>query len=129
MSSRAFLILLCTGVLLQCSGEQPVEDLSASGQRGEIAFKQVCLSCHKMSGGKDAPQLGSLIGRRAGSENFPYSDALRAADFTWSKNNLIDFLTDPRSFIPGNQMVFYGINDPEVVLDIVTYIEEYGGTN
>ncbi|MBZ0309168.1 MAG: cytochrome c family protein [Anaerolineae bacterium] len=129
MCSRAFLILFCAGVLLQCSDEQPIEGLSASAQRGEIAFKQVCLPCHKMSGGQDAPQLGSLIGRWAGSENFPYSDALLATGFTWTKKVLIDFLTDPRSLIPENQMAFYGINNPEIVLDIVAYIEEYDGKN
>ena len=76
---------------------------------------------HRTSHGT-APGLRGLLGRQAGTTPFANSPALKAAGFVWDANRLDDFLQDPRGVIPGNQMAFFGLDDPEKRAAIIAYI-------
>jgi cytochrome c len=98
---------------------------TADYARGKRTFK-LCVSCHlntEGAGNLVGPNLHGLFGREAGSlEGFVYSDALKEADFIWEPVHLDEWLTNPRSFLPGNRMSFAGVRKPEDRLGLIAYL-------
>jgi len=85
-----------------------------------------CQACHSL-GEDDAhrvgPNLHGLFGREVGmAEGFRYSAALQQADFIWSPEQLDAWLSDPRSFLPGNRMTFSGLRQAEDRRDLIAYL-------
>ncbi|MCY4185502.1 MAG: c-type cytochrome [Rhodobacteraceae bacterium] len=72
--------------------------------KGERAFGQ-CKACHSVVAGeakRTGPNLFGVLGRKAGSSDFNYSDILieaGEAGLFWSSENLDAFLSDPRKFL------------------------------
>lgn len=95
--------------------------MSEAARRGEAAFGEQCAMCHDLEAA--GPPLEGIVGRQAGTGAFPYSRALRESDVVWDRESLERFLVTPRETIPGNQMVFYGIDDESIVSDIIAYLE------
>lgn len=97
----------------------------ASYSLGRRTFKN-CGTCHTLKeGGKNlvGPNLYGVIGREAGSlENFRYSPALEAASFTWTPELVEEWLSSPRTFLPGNNMTFAGIHKPDDRHAVIAYI-------
>lgn len=96
---------------------------------GERVFNK-CKACHQI--GPDAknrvgPVLTGVVGREIASvEDFNYSDAFmekREEGFTWTEENLTEYLADPRSYIPGNKMTFAGLRKEEEVTDVIAYLQ------
>jgi cytochrome c len=82
--------------------------------QGERLFRTQCVGCHSLAPGVHiaGPSLHGLIGRPAGSlEGFGYSSVLKAADFVWDAEALDAFLADPDDVLPGNRMVFRGLDE------------------
>jgi cytochrome c len=55
-----------------------------------------------MKGGKTGPNLYGVVGRAAGSADFAYSDALKAAGaagLIWDEAALVTYLADPTAFL------------------------------
>ena len=99
------LILLsgcCAALAAFLGGSEP--DAAA---RGREVFEKRCTGCHALDGARVGPPLRGVFGRRAAAEpGFPYSDALKKAQFTWDEARLDRWLADPDSLIPGNDMSF-----------------------
>ncbi|MCZ7563089.1 MAG: cytochrome c family protein [Burkholderiales bacterium] len=99
---------------------------AGDAERGARAFRQ-CIACHSIEPGlhMTGPSLASVLGRKAGSiEGFTrYSDALRAAQLTWTEATLDQWLRDPAALVPGNTMTFPGIPDAQARQDIVAYLK------
>ncbi len=53
---------------------------------------------------------------------FEYSDAMRATGFTWNRQTLDRFLTDPLGVVPGTTMTYDGIKDARERRDLVAYL-------
>ena len=72
------------------------------------------------------PELNGVIGREiASAPDFKYSDAFlakKAEGFTWTEENLADYLADPKDFIPGNKMAFVGLKKPEDIANVLAYL-------
>lgn len=68
---------------------------------GEKLFKKKCGTCHSMEPGKHkvGPSLAGVIGRKAGSTNFPKYKSLKNADFTWDLTSIDAWITNPKKFI------------------------------
>lgn len=78
--------------------------------KGEAEFKK-CKACHAIiaedgseivKGGKTGPNLYGVVGRAAGSTDFAYSEALKAAGaagLVWDKAALVTYLADPTAFL------------------------------
>ncbi|MFD1883671.1 c-type cytochrome [Paracoccus pacificus] len=77
---------------------------------GEKEFRK-CKACHSITGadgtvvvkgGKTGPDLGGVVGRKAGSvESFKYSDALvklGEAGEVWNQEDLMAYMTDPNKY-------------------------------
>ena len=85
-----------------------------------------CQGCHSLAEGGPrltGPNLWGLFGRQVGSiVDFPYSPAVRNADFVWDTAKLERWLDDPKQFLPGNKMIFTGIHDADDRRDVIAYI-------
>ncbi len=103
---------------------------TADYDRGKRTFK-LCMSCHVIQEGgpnRVGPNLYGLFGREIGTvEGFAYSDAVLAADFTWTPAKLEEWLADPRGFLPGNRMSFAGVRRPEDRHAVIAYIMSESG--
>lgn len=98
---------------------------TADYARGRRTFK-LCQSCHTTAEGAGAlvgPNLYGLFGREAGKQpGFAYSDALKAADFTWTPDKVDHWLENPQTFLKGNRMTFAGVRNPEDRKAVVAYL-------
>ena len=112
---------------------QPTGDLAAllagaDTARGKILFLQ-CRACHSLvpeaEAGKIGPTLYGVIGRAAGTApGFVYSEAVAKSGISWSPEQIDKWLQRPSEFLPGNKMVFIGIQSPDDRANIIAYIKD-----
>ncbi|WP_350213116.1 cytochrome c family protein [Henriciella sp.] len=105
--------------------ELPAPYNEANYSLGRRTFK-LCGSCHTVrEGGQNlvGPNLYDIIGREAGSlEGFNYSEVLQEANFSWTPEKLEEWLGNPRSFLPGNNMTFSGVHRPQDRHAVIAYL-------
>ena len=80
-----------------------------------------CLICHHFGPtrpGDFAPSLSNLLNRPIASDQFRYSEGLRARQGVWTRDLLVEFLTDPTKFANGTNMPSVPV-DPEQLKDVV----------
>lgn len=71
---------------------------------GEKVFKK-CMSCHTVEAGKTkatGPNLLGVVGRKAGTAEYKYSDALVEAGeggLVWTPETLDPYIADPKEFL------------------------------
>jgi cytochrome c len=96
--------------------------------RGQRVFAAACSACHSLQFGKNmtGPSLSGVWNRKAGSlASFPrYSDAVKSAGIVWDDNTLDAWVTAPEHVIPGNEMTFPGVKDPQHRLDLLAFLKE-----
>src|SRR5438132_2003948 len=94
--------------------QQPIAQLLANADpgRGENSAKK-CAACHTFNkGGRPlvGPNLWGVVGRpKASEQGFNYSAALKAKGGNWSVDDLNQFITSPRTAVPGTNMTFAGV--------------------
>lgn len=93
---------------------------------GKQLFAERCSACHALDTNKAGPELGGVVGRKAGmATGYHYSPALRNAGLIWSKSNLDAWLTDPKQFVPGARMPVRVLDAPSRH-DIIAYLQTIG---
>lgn len=98
--------------------------------KGKTIFNR-CFACHTLNEGgpnRVGPNLYGVIGRQAGTKvGFNYSPAMKKAGedgLVWSEETLVAYLENPRTYVPGNRMVFVGLPKLQDRLDVIAYIEQ-----
>jgi cytochrome c len=95
---------------------------------GEASFKK-CLACHSIGEGaknKVGPVLNGLDGRHSGSaEGYSYSDANKNSGITWTKDQFLEYIKDPKAKIPGTKMAFAGIKNETEANNLWAYISSF----
>ena len=92
---------------------------------GRQFFDANCHRCHSVDADKASygPLLEGVVGRRAGSfPGYPYSKALAAAGFVWTKGAIRAWIEANDQLVPGTKMRHVGITDPTVQDFIVEYL-------
>lgn len=115
------------GVLLAFAG---IGAARADVDRGADVFDGNCADCHSLKPGKQkkGPSLAGIVGRRAASvEGFThYSDALRAADITWTRDQIDAYLKAPKQKVPDGKMKFDGLPDAGERNDLIDFLASEG---
>jgi cytochrome c len=118
LSALAILISLST------ASAALAQDVAA----GETSFKK-CMACHSIGDGaknKVGPELNGLDGRHSGSApGYSYSDANKNSGITWSKDQFLEYIKDPKAKIPGTKMAFAGIKNEKEAGDLWAYVSQF----
>ena len=102
-------------------------DLTGNFERGRKLFIQ-CRACHSLRQGephKVGPNLYGIFNSKAATrECFNYSDEFIASTIEWDFSTLDLWLEKPYLLVPGNRMVFSGMNKEKDRLDLIAYLHQ-----
>ena len=92
--------------------------------QGKFVFEKRCVGCHAIEQNREGPRLAGIYGRAAGSvPQFSYSEALKKAHITWNDDSLERWLSDPDTFVPGNDMEF-AVRKPDERRNLIAYLKQ-----
>jgi cytochrome c len=94
--------------------------------KGKDVFKQ-CAICHNAENGGGngvGPNLFGVVGRKSATvDGFNYSGPMKAANLTWTNENLAKWVAGPVKMVPGTKMAFGGISQKSKIDDLVAYLD------
>ncbi len=99
--------------------------LSGDAVKGKRVFAK-CMSCHTTAEGQNrlGPSLYGVVGKPAGSvEGFKYSPAMSGSGVVWDDAALHSYIENPKTFIPGNRMIFPGVSDAQQRADLIAFLK------
>jgi len=118
---RRVLAALCAPALLGAGAAGAAGDAA----RGANAFR-ACIACHSLEPGvhRTGPSLAGVWGRKAGSlpDFARYSSALKQSALVWNEQTLDPWLRDPQAAVPGNYMIFRGVEAERARADLIAFL-------
>jgi cytochrome c len=106
---------------------EPIEKLlqTASVEKGAAAAKK-CQACHTFAKGEKngvGPNLFGIVGDKKGEgRGFNFSAAMKAKGGEWTDQDLNQFITNPKGFVPNTAMGFAGITKDSERADVIAYL-------
>lgn len=108
---------------------EPVAPLLAKATADNGAkISKLCGACHDISKGgpnKVGPNLwGVFGGKKVHKDDYAYSDAMKAKGGNWDAEELNQFLTNPKTYVPGTKMGFAGLKKAQDRADLITWLSQ-----
>ncbi|HEY3919153.1 MAG TPA: cytochrome c oxidase assembly protein [Stellaceae bacterium] len=98
-------------------------DTKPNAVDGQKIFATRCAECHALTKNIFGPELGGVVGRKAGMvPAYPYSAGLKQSGIVWDAAALDKWLAGPQQDVPGALMPV-SIADPRTRQDIIAYLE------
>jgi len=120
-------LVLAGVIVIASSAGALAQDVAA----GETSFKK-CQPCHRVGEGAKnlvGPELNGLEGRKSGSaEAYSYTEANKNSGITWDEAQFKEYITNPRTKIPGTKMVFAGISSENERNNLWAYLKQFDAT-
>lgn len=92
--------------------------------KGKAVFAR-CAICHSVEPGKNklGPTLANIVGQKAGEvPGFNFSPAMKNSKVKWTPETLDQYLKNPRTFMPGNRMIFAGLPNAADRENVIAYL-------
>ena len=105
------------------SHAQPAGDAA----KGEASFNDVCTQCHTIGGVAAGPNLAGVVGRKAGTTDYPYTAAMKGSGIVWTPANLQRYLANPPAMVPGTAMTGVTVPTAAERSNIVAYLATQKG--
>ncbi len=124
MTTKPLIVFAIAAAIIGASGSAMAADAAA----GEEVFNKRCTSCHALDKAKTGPALGGVVGRKAGSTDFPRYKGLVGADFVWTPELLDEYIADPKAFVKSHTSnkrtsMTFKLKDPEERVDVIEYLK------
>jgi cytochrome c len=98
-----------------------------SEAKGAKIFKTKCSQCHSVNEGgsnKQGPNLYGFYEKLcASNKSYSYSKAMENKEIIWSELTLLEYLKNPKKYVPGTKMAFAGIKKEKERNDLITYLK------
>ncbi|MGI9393769.1 MAG: ankyrin repeat domain-containing protein [Boseongicola sp.] len=118
--------------LMRASGATaiPVDPISDALANADLELGRIrsleCGVCHRLGklekGAGDGPRLWSVVGRPIASQEFDYSDSMRAQSGSWTFERLNAFLADPAGTVPGTNMFRGYVEDRTERINLIAFL-------
>jgi cytochrome c len=122
------LSIFAIGAEVSLLGSALAQTRIADDEKGQKIFIR-CRACHNLTASRTqklGPSLENIFGRKAGTANGfnQYSKTMKNADFIWDVATLDQYLSEPRTFLPGNNMAFAGVRNAIDRKNLILYLQK-----